>query len=690
MDNNLFIKNILILIFFIILIHIFLNNFLLKSFNKNNNKNNINNINNTEQNNKIIIYFFYADWCTHCKYYKPIFKEFKNKIKDDSNIDVFEINADVNENGNINKELYDKYNIEGFPTTIIIKNNIITKLVGKKSINELALIVYGNSVKFKNNIELLENNTEQYNTEQYNTEQYNTEQYNTEQNNIEQNNIEQNNIEQNNIEQFQNTIEPLQNNTEQFRNTIKPLQNNTEQNNKIIIYFFYADWCTHCKYYKPIFKEFKNKIKDDSNIDVFEINADVNENGNINKELYDKYNIEGFPTTIIIKNNIITKLVGKKSINELALIVYGNSVKFKNNNEPLENNNEPYNTEQYNTEQYNTEPLEYNTEQYNTEPLEYNTEQFRNTIKPLQNNTEQNNTEQNNTEQNNTIKIYLFYQEGCKFCKIYQPNFRMFKDRIINNNNIIIYEINAKDNNKELESKYNIEGYPTTIISDGNSIKKLVGPQKMEDLLNIIKDIENFGNTNNTNEIVVYNFNTSWCKYSKLFQPEWEQFNDIIKNYKNIKSVDIKCDKDNNINFCNSFNITSVPSIVISLNNELKTYSGPRTLDGLMKELNLNYKKPKVNNNMTKVYNFNLKNCKYAMEFNPEWNTFINSIKSSDNIQVFNINCNDKKNKDLLKKYNINRSPCIMIENNNKINFYNGERTARSLKSYLRSYLKLY
>ena len=181
MDNNLFIKNILILIFFIILIHIFLNNFLLKSYNNKNYKNN--------KNNKIIIYYFYAEWCTHCKYYTPIFKEFKNKIKNDENIevDIFEIDA---ENENINKELYDKYNIEGFPTTIIIKNNIITTLVGKKSVNELISIVYGKNIEHYNGEENIEQNNAEENVEQNNAEE----------------NVEQNNAEENNIEEFQNNI----------------------------------------------------------------------------------------------------------------------------------------------------------------------------------------------------------------------------------------------------------------------------------------------------------------------------------------------------------------------------------------------------------------------------------------------------------------------------------------------------
>ena len=94
MDDSLFIKNILILIFCIILIYIFLNDFL-------NKKEEFKYVD-LKTNNNIIVYLFYADWCGHCKQYKPIFNEFENKINNNL-ITIIKINSD---------EKQDVYNIQ--------------------------------------------------------------------------------------------------------------------------------------------------------------------------------------------------------------------------------------------------------------------------------------------------------------------------------------------------------------------------------------------------------------------------------------------------------------------------------------------------------------------------------------------------------------------------------------------------
>jgi thiol-disulfide isomerase/thioredoxin len=71
-------------------------------------------------------------------------------------------------------------------------------------------------------------------------------------------------------------------------------ENNQTSDAKFI--FFYVDWCSHCKNFKPTFDELKEKA---SNIPIKleEIDADKN------PEMIKKYNVVAFPTLILEVNN---------------------------------------------------------------------------------------------------------------------------------------------------------------------------------------------------------------------------------------------------------------------------------------------------------------------------------------------------------------------------------------------------
>jgi thiol-disulfide isomerase/thioredoxin len=318
----------------------------------------------------------------------------------------------------------------------------------------------------------------------------------------------------------------------------------------------------------------------------------------------------------------------------------------------------------------------------------------------------------NNLDENNKTKVYLFYADWCGHCKHYKPIFNEFKNKVINDKNIVIIEVNADDelpNKDTLYKKYDVDGFPTTIIEKNNNITKLVGKKSFEDLMDACyskNNQESFQNIENSNDTIVYNFNTTWCSHSKNFEPTWNKFSDSLKQYENVKAIDIKCDLNENIDFCTKFNITTVPSIIISRNNELTPYTGPRTLEGLMNELNLNdennnenelddkVKLLNTNNGMnfmllegenikTKVYNFNTSWCKYSVNFQSEWNTFSNSLKTSDGIKAIDVKCDDDKNKDLCQKFNIPGYPTVVIESDDNVDIYDGTRTSQHLRKYL-------
>ena len=87
---------------------------------------------------------------------------------------------------------------------------------------------------------------------------------------------------------------------------------------------------------------------------------------------------------------------------------------------------------------------------------------------------------------------------------------------------------------------------------------------------------------NNKPIIKVYNFNTSWCGWSKKFQPEWDSFVDMVnkdQSMSHVKPFDVKCDVDTNKTMCES--VRGFPTVVIEIGNERAEYQAERTAQHL-------------------------------------------------------------------------------------------------------------
>jgi hypothetical protein len=93
-----------------------------------------------------------------------------------------------------------------------------------------------------------------------------------------------------------------------------------------------------------------------------------------------------------------------------------------------------------------------------------------------------------------------------------------------------------------------------------------------------------------------FNFNTSWCGWSKRFQPEWDNLvnkintdnSDISKTIKDtVEFLDVKCDKNENIELCNRYDIPGYPFVLIENVNsgEKFVYNNERTADEMYKFL---------------------------------------------------------------------------------------------------------
>jgi thiol-disulfide isomerase/thioredoxin len=88
-------------------------------------------------------------------------------------------------------------------------------------------------------------------------------------------------------------------------------------------------------------------------------------------------------------------------------------------------------------------------------------------------------------------------------------------------------------------------------------------------------------------------------------------------------------------------------------------------------------------NNKIKIYNFNTSWCGHSIKFQPVWNAFANSIESSDNIIPIDAKCDDSKYDDLIKKYNVDGFPTIIIDYGNKYIKYSGPRSVNNIRKAL-------
>ncbi len=400
-------------------------------------------------------------------------------------------------------------------------------------------------------------------------------------------------------------------------NDIDTFTNSELLNNNITIYNFSSTKCGYCKQFQPTWDEFTKSIKDYKNISALDIKCDKQENNNI----CNKYNIPGFPTVLIKLNDNIILYDGPRSVDGLHKAL-----------------------------------------------LKINTP----------NNIESNNIEHNN-KLDDKIKIYNFNTEWCGYSKKFEPIWNDFVLSLSNDELNKINPINVKcdnESNNELCNKYNIPGYPFVMIIDNSHIIPYSGPRTVEGLrkaLHLPNNTLPNDTLPNNNKVIIYNFNTEWCGYSKQFQPIWDKFANSLSDQEkqNYNIVDIKCDNEKNKEICNKYKINGFPSVIIINNTNIKDYNGPRTFDGL---------RSIIVGKKIKIYNFNTEWCGYSKQFQPIWNTFYNSIKINDNIEAFDVKCDNNKNKDLCIKYNIEGFPTIIIDNNSNVTKYTGPRTLEGLK----------
>ena len=95
--------------------------------------------------------------------------------------------------------------------------------------------------------------------------------------------------------------------TENFADEIDYINENEEfaNNSECTVKFFFADWCGYCQRAKPHFKKFmeqnNGKVLGSNKVNIEMVDL-TNSDTEANKAIMDKYNIEGFPTILLIKD----------------------------------------------------------------------------------------------------------------------------------------------------------------------------------------------------------------------------------------------------------------------------------------------------------------------------------------------------------------------------------------------------
>ena len=98
-------------------------------------------------------------------------------------------------------------------------------------------------------------------------------------------------------------------------------------------------------------------------------------------------------------------------------------------------------------------------------------------------------------------------------------------------------------------------------------------------------------NTENftTEKIKVFNFNTTWCGWSKKFQPEWDTFAKTINSSPDADKYevkDIKCDDINDPEIkklTTKYKVPGYPYVIIEKDGVPQSYEGPRKSADLLK-----------------------------------------------------------------------------------------------------------
>ena len=114
-------------------------------------------------------------------------------------------------------------------------------------------------------------------------------------------------------------------NKSQTQNRFKDVANQNRRNKQTNIYFFFADWCPHCKSAKPEWDAFKSQY-DGKEINGYqikcqEIDCSKDEPSSQVKAAMNKFNVTSFPTVKLVRDENTIDFESKITRTSLASFV---------------------------------------------------------------------------------------------------------------------------------------------------------------------------------------------------------------------------------------------------------------------------------------------------------------------------------------------------------------------------------